>query len=43
MLRETGREEGCDKIVTIFGNERNALDEIEEADESCYYREDEVQ
>jgi hypothetical protein len=43
VLRETGKEEGCDKIVAIFGNERKALDEIEEDDESCYYREYEVQ
>jgi hypothetical protein len=42
VLRETGKEEGCDRIVAIFGNEGKALDEIEE-DESCYYREYEVQ
>lgn len=42
VLRETGREEGCDRIVAIFSNERKALDEIEE-DESCYYKEYEVQ
>ncbi len=38
VLRETGREEGCDRIVAIFGNELKAPDAIEE-DESCYYRE----
>lgn len=42
VLRETGKEEGCDRIVAIFGNEQKALDEIEE-DEFCYYREYEVQ
>jgi hypothetical protein len=42
VLRETGREEGCDRIVAIFGSERKALDEVEE-DESCYYKEYEVQ
>lgn len=42
VLRETNKEEGCDKIVAIFGNERKALDEIEE-DQSCYYREYEIQ
>lgn len=41
VLRETGKEEGCDRIVAIFGNEPKALDAIEE-DESCYYREYEV-
>ncbi|AIF85554.1 hypothetical protein NTE_03526 [Candidatus Nitrososphaera evergladensis SR1] len=42
VLRETAKEEGGDKIVAIYGNERKALDEIEE-DESCYYLEYEVQ
>jgi hypothetical protein len=41
VLRETGKEEDCDRIVAVYGNERKALDEIEE-DESCYYREYEV-
>jgi hypothetical protein len=42
VLRETNKEDGCDRIVAIFGNEPKALDAIEE-DESCYYREYEVQ
>jgi hypothetical protein len=42
VLRETGREEGGDSIVAIYGNERKALDKIEE-DESSYYLEYEVQ